>query len=170
MSWRPWPSFACWERCIWSLGNGVGVDRLVAPRPDVILWHEYIQVCRKVGKNEASANKNANRNMLETRCEPLKYALSISWIFLIACHFFWQGVVISTPFSNPFDRFTSSFSEVMYSCGPAWCEGFNAWGASWFSMYFILSGCLDTVDSRKPFHPKSPAESSRTDSFWCKRF
>eukprot|EP00434_Breviolum_minutum_P038239 symbB.v1.2.033915.t1/scaffold4284.1/size41988/5 len=28
----------------------------------------------------------------------------------------------------------------MYSCGPAWCEGFNAWGASWFSMYFILSG------------------------------
>lgn len=53
MSWRPWPSFACWEPCIWSLGNGVGVDgRLVAPRPDVILWHEYIQVCRKVGQRK----------------------------------------------------------------------------------------------------------------------
>lgn len=76
MSWRPWPSFACWERCIWSLGM-----HPVAPRPDVILWHEYFKYVEIGRANEASANKNANRNMLETRCEPLKYALSISWIF-----------------------------------------------------------------------------------------
>lgn len=39
-----------------------------------------------------------------------------------------------------FIRLVGAVHLVMYSYGPAWCAGFNQWGASWFSMYFILTG------------------------------
>lgn len=39
-----------------------------------------------------------------------------------------------------FVRLLGAVHLVMYFYGPAWCAGFNAWGASWFALYFILTG------------------------------
>lgn len=39
-----------------------------------------------------------------------------------------------------FVRLVGAVHLVLCSFGPAWCAGFNAWGASWFSFYFVLTG------------------------------
>ncbi|CAJ1355153.1 unnamed protein product [Effrenium voratum] len=51
-----------------------------------------------------------------------------------------------------FLRLLGAVHLVMYSYGPSWCSGFNAWGASWFSLYFILSG-LSSAQKKLSFGP-----------------